>query len=173
MDDRVIGIDLGTTNSCVSIVDQGQPIVIPNRGGYRTTPSMFAVSSDGKRLVGHLAKRQAVTNAKRTVYAAKRLIGRSFDSPEVKRVAPLLPYELVAGPSGDTRIRIESRAYTISEISGIILREMRRVAEEYLGRTVQKAVITVPAYFNDAQRQTTRDAGKIAGLEVSRAGART
>src|SRR5262245_29775541 len=135
--DRVIGIDLGTTNSCVAVLENGQPAVIPNRGGYRTTPSMFAVTDDGKRLVGHLAKRQAVTNPKRTVYAAKRLIGRSFGTPEVERARKHLPYELVAGPNNDTRIRIDDRTLTISEISGIILREMRRVAEEYIGQTVQ------------------------------------
>jgi molecular chaperone DnaK len=166
--DRVIGIDLGTTNSCVAIIENGQPTVIPNRGGYRTTPSMFAVTDDGKRLVGHLAKRQTVTNPKRTVYAAKRLIGRSFGAPEVEKARKYLTYDLVPGPNNDVRIRIDDRVYTISEISGVVLREMRRVAEEYLGETVQKAVITVPAYFNDAQRQTTRDAGKIAGLDVLR-----
>jgi molecular chaperone DnaK len=152
----------------VAILEDGQPVVIPNRGGYRTTPSILAVTDDGKRLVGHLAKRQAVTNPRKTVYAAKRLIGRSFGTPEVERARSHVPYELVSGPNNDTRIKIDDRTYTIPEISGIILREMRRVAEEYVGQTVQKAVITVPAYFNDAQRQTTRDAGKIAGLEVLR-----
>ena len=165
---RVIGIDLGTTNSCVAILEEGQPVVIPNTGGYKTTPSIFAVTEEGKRLVGHLAKRQAVTNAKNTVYAAKRLIGRSFDSPEVASFKALLPYELAEGPNNDVRVRVAGRVYTIPEISGIVLREMKRVAEEYLGDTVQQAVITVPAYFNDAQRQTTRDAGRIAGLELLR-----
>ena len=165
---RVIGIDLGTTNSCVAILEDGQPVVIPNTGGYKTTPSIFAVTEEGKRLVGHLAKRQAVTNAKNTVYAAKRLIGRSFDSSDVTKFKELLPYELVQGPNNDVRVRVAGRVYTIPEISGIVLREMKRVAEEYLGDTVQQAVITVPAYFNDAQRQTTRDAGRIAGLELLR-----
>ena len=165
---RVIGIDLGTTNSCVAILEDGQPVVIPNTGGYKTTPSIFAVTEEGKRLVGHLAKRQAVTNAKNTVYAAKRLIGRGFDSPDVSRFKELLPYELVQGPNNDVRVRVAGRVYTIPEISGIVLREMKRVAEEYLGDTVQQAVITVPAYFNDAQRQTTRDSGRIAGLELLR-----
>ena len=165
---RVIGIDLGTTNSCVAILEEGQPVVIPNTGGYKTTPSIFAVTEEGKRLVGHLAKRQAVTNAKNTVYAAKRLIGRSYDSPEVARFRELLPYELAEGPNNDVRVRVAGRVYTIPEISGIVLREMKRVAEEYLGDTVQQAVITVPAYFNDAQRQTTRDSGRIAGLELLR-----
>ena len=168
MPDRVIGIDLGTTNSCVAIIEDGQPVVIPNTGGYRTTPSIFALTEDGKRLVGHLAKRQAVTNPKNTVHAAKRLIGRDFDSAEVQRVRSHCAYEIVAGPNNDPRVKIGDRAYTIPEISGIILREMRRVVEEYLGEPVHQAVITVPAYFNDPQRQTTRDAGKIAGLEVLR-----
>ncbi len=165
---RVIGIDLGTTNSCVAMIEDGQPVVIPNTGGYKTTPSMFAVTEDGKRLVGHLAKRQAITNSKNTIFAAKRLIGRDFDSPEVTKARTLLPYELIAGPNNDTRVQVVDRAYTIPEITGLVLREMKRVAEEYLGEPVQEAVITVPAHFNDAQRQTTRDAGRIAGLEVLR-----
>ena len=165
---RVIGIDLGTTNSCVSIVDNGQPTVIPNTGGYKTTPSMFAISQDGKRLVGHLAKRQAITNSKSTIYAAKRLIGRRFDSPEIQKAIDLCPYEIVRGPNDDPRVQIGGKTFTCPEISGIILREMKRVAEEYLGEPVQEAVITAPAYFNDSQRQSTKDAGKIAGLEVLR-----
>ncbi len=165
---RVIGIDLGTTNSCVAVLDNGQPAVIPNTGGYKTTPSMFAISQDGKRLVGHLAKRQAITNSKDTVYAAKRLIGRRFDSAEVQRSIDLCPYEIMRGPNDDPRIKVGSKTFTCPEISGIILREMKRVAEEYLGEPVQDAVITVPAYFNDTQRQSTKDAGKIAGLEVLR-----
>ncbi len=165
---RVVGIDLGTTNSCVVVMEDGQPVVIPNTGGYKTTPSIFAVTDEGKRLVGHLAKRQAVTNARNTVYAAKRLIGRTFDSVEVVRARELLPYEVVEGPNGDTRIQIAGRVYTTSEISGIILREMKRVAEEYLDEGVEEAVITVPAYFNDSQRQMTRDSGRVAGLEVLR-----
>jgi len=165
---RVVGIDLGTTNSCVAIIEDGQPVVIPNTGGYKTTPSIFAVTEDGKRLVGHLAKRQAITNPRNTVHAAKRLIGRSFDSAEVEHARKVVPYELVPGPNNDTRIQVSGRVYTVPEISAIVLREMKRVVEEYLGETVQQAVITVPAHFNDAQRQTTRDAGKIAGLEVLR-----
>ncbi len=165
---RVIGIDLGTTNSCVAVVENGQPSVIPNAGGYKTTPSMFAISQDGKRLVGHLAKRQAITNARNTVYAAKRLIGRRFDAPEVQKAIDLCPYEIVRGPNDDPRLRISGKTFTTPEISGIILREMKRVAEEYLGEPVSEAVITVPAHFNDAQRQSTKDAGKIAGLEVLR-----
>ena len=165
---QVVGIDLGTTNSCVAIIEDGQPVVIPNTGGYKTTPSVFAVTEDGKRLVGHLAKRQAITNPRNTVHAAKRLIGRDFDSLEVESARENVPYELVAGPNNDTRVQVAGRVYTVPEISAIVLREMKRVVEEYLGEPVQQAVITVPAYFNDAQRQTTRDAGKIAGLEVLR-----
>ena len=165
---RVIGIDLGTTNSCVSVIENGQPTVIPNAGGYRTTPSMFAISPDGKRLVGHLAKRQAVTNSRNTVHASKRLIGRRFDAPEVQKAIDLCPYEILRGANDDPRIKIGGKTFTCPEISGIILREMKRVAEEYLGEPVQEAVITVPAYFNDTQRQCTKDAGKIAGLEVLR-----
>ncbi len=165
---RVIGIDLGTTNSCVTVVDGGKPVVIPNTGGYKTSPSMFAISQDGKRLVGHLAKRQAITNARNTVYASKRLIGRRFDSPELQKAIEVCPYEIVRGPNDDARIKINDKVFTCPEISGIIVREMKRVAEEYLGEPVGEAVITVPAYFNDSQRQCTKDAGKIAGLEVLR-----
>jgi len=165
---RVIGIDLGTTNSVVAVVDNGQPSVIPNTGGYKTTPSMFAISQDGKRLVGHLAKRQAITNAANTVSASKRLIGRRFDAPEVQKMIDLSPYEIVAGGNGDPRIKVASKTFTCPEIGAIILREMKRVAEEYLSEGVTEAVITVPAYFNDTQRQCTKDAGKIAGLEVLR-----
>ena len=165
---RVIGIDLGTTNSCVAILENGQPNVIPNAGGYKTTPSMFAVTQDGKRLVGHLAKRQAITNAAHTVFASKRLIGRRFDSAEVQKSIDLCPYEIVRGPNEDARIRVVEKTFTCPEISAMILREMKRIVEEYLGEPVKDAVITVPAYFNDAQRQCTKDAGKIAGLDVLR-----
>ncbi|NQZ97875.1 MAG: molecular chaperone DnaK [Myxococcales bacterium] len=165
---HVIGIDLGTTNSCVSVVDGGKPVVIPNTGGYKTSPSMFAVSPDGKRLVGHLAKRQAITNARGTVYAAKRLIGRRFDEPEVATATELVPYEIVQGPNNDPCFTVGGKSFTCTEISAIILREMKSVAEEYLGEPVSQAVITVPAYFNDTQRQCTKDAGKIAGLDVLR-----
>src|SRR5262245_370349 len=165
---RVIGIDLGTTNSCVAVMDGGKPVVIPNTGGYKTSPSMFAISPDGKRLVGHLAKRQAITNARHTVYASKRLIGRRFDSPELQKALELCPYEIIEGPNGDARIVLGEKAFSCSEVSGIILREMKRIAEEFLGEPVSEAVITVPAYFNDTQRQCTKDAGKLAGLEVLR-----
>ncbi len=165
---RVIGIDLGTTNSCVAVIDGGKPVVIPNTGGYKTSPSMFAISQDGKRLVGHLAKRQAITNARNTIYASKRLIGRRFDCPEIEQASRNFPYRLVEGPNGDVRAEIGQKTFSCSEIAGIILREMKRVAEEYLGEPVSEAVVTVPAYFNDTQRQCTKDAGKIAGLEVLR-----
>ena len=165
---RVIGIDLGTTNSVVAVVEDGQPAVIPNTGGYKTTPSVFAISQDGKRLVGQLAKRQAITNATNTVSAAKRLIGRRAESPEVQKMIDLSPFEIVCGPKDDPRIKVAAREFTCPEVSAIILREMKRVAEEYLGEPVTDAVITVPAYFNDTQRQCTKHAGKIAGLEVLR-----
>jgi molecular chaperone DnaK len=161
---RVIGIDLGTTNSCVAVMDAGKPVVIPNTGGYKTSPSMFAISQDGKRLVGHLAKRQAITNARNTVFASKRLIGRRFDSPELQKAIELCPYEIVEGPGGDARILLGDKAFSCSEISGIILREMKRIAEEYPGEPVSETVITGPAYLNDTQRQGTNDAGKNPGL---------
>src|ERR671924_307148 len=166
--DKVIGIDLGTTNSCVAIVENGTPIVIPNRGGYKTTPSMVAIAENGKRLVGHIAKRQAITNAEHTVYAAKRLIGRKWGTPAVKQAMEMVPYRLVEGPHDDVRVELRGEVYAIPEISAYILQEMKLVAEQYLGEPVGKAVITVPAYFNDGQRQATKDAGRIAGLDVIR-----
>ena len=166
--DKVIGIDLGTTNSCVAIVESGTPVVIPNRGGYRTTPSMVAITEAGKRLVGHIAKRQAVTNAENTVYAAKRLIGRKWATPQVKNAVATSPYHIVEGPHGDTRIKLRDKIHSVPEVSAMILQEMKMIAEDYLGHEVQKAVITVPAYFNDGQRQATKDAGAIAGLDVIR-----
>jgi len=169
MEDRVIGIDLGTTNSCVAIVDSGTPEVIPNRGGYKTTPSMVAITEAGKRLVGHIAKRQAITNAENTVYTAKRLIGRKWDSGPVKNARQTVSYEIVEGPHGDVRVQLRDQLYSVPEISAMILQEMKLVAEEYRpGEEISKAVITVPAYFNDSQRQATKDAGQIAGLDVIR-----
>ncbi|MSP15311.1 MAG: molecular chaperone DnaK [Myxococcales bacterium] len=168
MSQPVIGIDLGTTNSCVAVLEDGAPVVIPNRGGYRTTPSMVALADNGRRLVGHIAKRQAITNAENTVYAAKRLIGRKFDSPVVRSVIETAPYRVVEGPGGDVRIDLRGTAHSIPEISAFILAEMKVVAEEHLGCPVTKAVVTVPAYFNDGQRQATKDAGRIAGLDVIR-----
>jgi molecular chaperone DnaK len=166
--DKVIGIDLGTTNSCVAIVENGTPVVIPNRGGYKTTPSMVAITESGKRLVGHIAKRQAITNAEHTVYAAKRLIGRKWGSPPVVQAQESCSYKLVSGPHDDVRIELRGESYAIPEISAYVLQEMKLIAEEYLQHPVEKAVITVPAYFNDGQRQATKDAGRIAGLDVIR-----
>ena len=166
--EKVIGIDLGTTNSCVAIVEDGTPTVIPNRGGYKTTPSMVAVAENGKRLVGHIAKRQAITNAENTVYAAKRLIGRKWTSAAVKAAMESVPYAIVEGPHDDVRIRLREKVYSVPEVSSFVLQEMKIVAEDYLGEEVAKAVVTVPAYFNDGQRQATKDAGRIAGLDVIR-----
>src|SRR5215471_12783964 len=166
--EKVIGIDLGTTNSCVAIVENGSPVVIPNRGGYKTTPSMVAVTEAGKRLVGHIAKRQAITNAENTVYAAKRLIGRKWNSPQVKNAVATSSYRIVEGPHHDVRIVLREKEYSVPEISAMVLQEMKIIAEDYLGETVTKAVVTVPAYFNDNQRQATKDAGEIAGLDVIR-----
>ena len=166
--ETVIGIDLGTTNSCVAVVEGGQPVVIANRGGYKTTPSMVAITEAGKRLVGHIAKRQAVTNAEHTVFAAKRLIGRKWDSQQVQTAIANCPYTIVQGPHGDARIQLRGKAYSVPEISAMILQEMKMIAEDYLGHAAEKAVVTVPAYFNDSQRQATKDAGKIAGLDVIR-----
>jgi molecular chaperone DnaK len=168
MAEKVIGIDLGTTNSCVAVVEDGTPVVIPNRGGYKTTPSMVAIAENGKRLVGHIAKRQAITNAENTVYAAKRLIGRKWGSPAVKAAIESVPYRIVEGPHDDVRIMLRDQVFSIPEISAYILQEMKLIAEEYLGEEIQKAVVTVPAYFNDGQRQATKDAGRIAGLDVIR-----
>ncbi len=166
--EKVIGIDLGTFNSCVAVVEGGTPVVIANRGGYKTTPSMVAVTEAGKRLVGHIAKRQAVTNAENTVYAAKRLIGRKFQSPQVTNALANVAYRIVEGPHNDPRIQLRDKVYSVPEISAMILQEMKIIAEDYLGQEVHKSVVTVPAYFNDGQRQATKDAGAIAGLDVIR-----
>lgn len=166
--ETVIGIDLGTTNSCVAIVENGTPSVIPNKGGYKTTPSIVAVAENGKRLVGHIAKRQAITNSENTVSACKRLIGRKFDSAEVKSALETVPFKIVEGPHSDCRIQLRDKSFSIPELSAQILQEMKVVAEDYLGRDVEKAVVTVPAYFNDNQRQATKDAGRISGMDVIR-----
>jgi molecular chaperone DnaK len=166
--ERIIGIDLGTTNSCVAIVLDGSPVVIPNRAGYKLTPSVFAVAENGKRLVGHVAKRQAITNARNTVFAAKRLIGRKWGAEPTKKILQACPYKLAPGPNDDVLVELRDRTYTVPEISATILQEMRVIAEEYLQESISKAVVTVPAYFNDNQRQATRDAGRIAGLDVVR-----
>ena len=164
---KVIGIDLGTTNSCVSILSGKDPHIIENAEGNRTTPSVVAFSGEEQH-VGVSAKRQQVTNPENTIYAAKRLIGRQFNSPEIKKDAKTLPYKIVKSKSGDAWVEAEGKEYSPSQISAFVLQKMKETAEKYTGQTVDKAVITVPAYFNDAQRQATKDAGKIAGLEVLR-----
>ena len=165
---RVIGIDLGTTNSCVSIMDGTQPKVLENAEGARTTPSMVSFDEEKKRLIGQPAKRQAVTNPTNTLFAVKRLIGRSFDDPATKEDQDMVPYNIVKGDNGDAYVEAEGDKYSPAQISAFILQKMKETAEDYLGEKVDQAVITVPAYFNDAQRQATKDAGKIAGLEVLR-----
>src|SRR4051812_28494647 len=165
---KVIGIDLGTTNSCVAVMEGGKPKVIENSEGARTTPSTVAFTKDGERLIGQPAKRQAVTNPDNTIFAVKRLIGRRFDDPITKKDTELVPYTIVKGSNGDAWVQAAGEDYSPSQISAFILQKMKETAESYLGETVTQAVITVPAYFNDAQRQATKDAGKIAGLEVLR-----
>src|SRR5271168_5371337 len=163
---KIIGIDLGTTNSVVSVMEGGQAVVIPNQEGGRTTPSVVAFTKSGERLVGQVAKRQSVTNPENTVYSIKRFMGRRFD--EVSQEMKLVPYKVVPGDNNDARVESGGKKYSAPEISAMILGKLKEAAEAYLGEKVTKAVITVPAYFNDAQRQATKDAGKIAGLEVMR-----
>src|SRR6476646_1668262 len=165
---KVIGIDLGTTNSCVAVMEGGKPKVIENAEGARTTPSVVAFTKDGERLIGQPAKRQAVTNPDNTIFAVKRLIGRRFDDPITKKDTELVPYKIVKGQNGDAWVNAGGQDYSPSQVSAFILQKMKEAAEAYLGETVTQAVITVPAYFNDAQRQATKDAGQIAGLEVLR-----
>jgi len=165
---KVIGIDLGTTNSCVAIMEGKEPKVITNPEGGRTTPSMVAMTDSGERLVGQVAKRQAVTNPENTVFAVKRLIGRKYASAEAQRDKKICPYKITQAPNGDVQVEIQGKAYSPAEISSYILQSMKKTAEEYLGEKVTEAVITVPAYFNDSQRQATKDAGRIAGLNVLR-----
>ena len=165
---RVIGIDLGTTNSCVSIMDGTQPKVLENSEGARTTPSMVSFDEENSRLIGQPAKRQAVTNPENTLFAIKRLIGRPFNDPATKKDIDMVPYSIVKGKNGDAYVEASGESYSPSQISAFILQKMKETAEDYLGEKVEQAVITVPAYFNDAQRQATKDAGKIAGLEVLR-----
>src|SRR2546428_2172021 len=166
MADKVIGIDLGTTNSVVAVMEGGDPVVIPNAEGGRTTPSVVGFTKDGERLVGQVAKRQAVTNPQNTVFSIKRFMGRRMSEvqDEIKRV----PYKVVAGPNDMATVEVQGKRYSPPEISAMILQKMRQTAEDYLGQKVSKAVVTVPAYFNDAQRQPTKDAGKIASLDVVR-----
>ena len=164
---KVIGIDLGTTNSCVAVLEGTDPKIIENSEGNRTTPSVVSYTDEGVQ-VGLPAKRIAVTNPDSTIFAAKRLIGRKFDSPEIKKDAKTLPYKIVKAKNGDAWVKAKDKEYSPSQISAQVLSKMKDTAEKYVGATVSKAVITVPAYFNDAQRQATKDAGKIAGLEVLR-----
>src|SRR3954467_10912184 len=163
---KIIGIDLGTTNSCVSVMEGNEPVVIPNSEGKRTTPSIVAFVENGERKVGDPAKRQAITNPTKTVYSIKRFMGHTFD--EVTTEASRVPYKVVKGDNNTPRVLIDDRKYTAQEISAIILQKMKKTAEDYLGHEVTEAVITVPAYFNDAQRQATKEAGEIAGLKVKR-----
>jgi molecular chaperone DnaK len=165
---KVIGIDLGTTNSCVAVMEGGEPVVIPNSEGSRTTPSMVGFTESGERLVGQIAKRQAITNPENTLFAVKRLIGRKMESPEVKKAIAVSPFKVVPSPNGDAWVEIRGKGYSPPEISAIVLMKMKQTAEDYLGEQVAEAVITVPAYFNDSQRQATKDAGRIAGLNVLR-----
>ena len=165
---KVIGIDLGTTNSCVAIMESGDSVVIANAEGSRTTPSIVAFTDKGERLVGQIAKRQAITNPDNTIFAVKRLIGRKYDTPEVQRDIKVLPYKIVKAQNGDAHVMVRGQAYSPSEISSMILTKMKQTAEDYLGEKVTEAVITTPAYFNDSQRQATKDAGRIAGLNVLR-----
>jgi molecular chaperone DnaK len=165
---KIIGIDLGTTNSCVAIMEGGDPVVIANAEGARTTPSQVAFTEGGERLVGQAAKRQAVTNPQNTVFAVKRLIGRKYDSAEVQKDIKVLPYKIVKASNGDAHLMIRGKEYSPAEISAMILQKMKQTAEDYLGEKVTEAVVTVPAYFNDSQRQATKDAGRIAGLKVER-----
>src|SRR6267142_1881216 len=165
---KAIGIDLGTTNCCVSVLEGGAVQIVPNKEGGRTTPSVVGFNDKGERLVGQIAKRQAVTNASNTVYAVKRLIGRKFNSPEVERTRETSAFEIVDSPNGDARVRVQGRSYSPPELSGIVLQRLKAAAEDFLGEPVTDAIITVPAYFDDSQRQATKDAGKIAGLKVER-----
>ncbi|SEU25007.1 molecular chaperone DnaK [Stigmatella erecta] len=165
---KVIGIDLGTTNSCVAVMEGGEPVVIPNSEGSRTTPSMVGFTDSGERLVGQIAKRQAITNPENTVYAVKRLIGRKLDSPEAKKAIGISSFKVVPSPNGDAWVEIRGKGFSPPEISAIVLMKMKQTAEDYLGEPVTEAVVTVPAYFNDGQRQATKDAGRIAGLNVLR-----
>ena len=165
---KVIGIDLGTTNSCVAVMESGEPVVIPNSEGSRTTPSMVAFTDNGERLVGQIAKRQAVTNPEATLYAVKRLIGRKLDSAEARKAVALSSFRVVPSPNGDAWVDVKGKLLSPQEISAQVLLKMKATAEDYLGEPVTEAVITVPAYFNDSQRQATKDAGRIAGLNVLR-----
>src|SRR5256714_2625702 len=161
---KIIGIDLGTTNCCVAVLEGGAVQIVPNKEGGRTTPSVVGFTDKGERLVGQIAKRQAVTNAANTVYAVKRLIGRKFDSAEAKRMCDTVPFEIVKASNGDAHVEVQTKIYSPPELSGILLQRLKAAAEDFLGEAVTEAIVTVPAYFDDTQRQATKDAGKIAGL---------
>src|SRR5947207_3618873 len=165
---HVLGIDLGTTNSVVAVIEGGEPTVIPNAEGARLTPSVVAMSKSGERLVGQVAKRQGITNPENTVFSIKRFMGRKFSDPEVQRDTKLVPYRMTEAPNGDVQVWMGGKAYSPPEISAMILQNLKAASEAYLGEKINQAVITTPAYFNDSQRQATKDAGKIAGLEVLR-----
>jgi len=165
---KIIGIDLGTTNCCVSVLEGGAVQIVPNKEGGRTTPSVVGFTDKGERLVGQIAKRQAVTNAANTVYAVKRLIGRKFDSSEAKRMRGVVPFEVVNSSNGDAHVRVQEKIYSPPELAGILLQRLKAAAEDFLGEAITDAIVTVPAYFDDTQRQATKDAGKIAGLQVHR-----
>ncbi|RLC77082.1 MAG: molecular chaperone DnaK, partial [Chloroflexi bacterium] len=169
MPEKILGIDLGTTNSVMAVMEGGEPVVIPNAEGDRLTPSVVAINpKTGERLVGKLAKRQAITNPENTIFSIKRLMGRKYNDPEVQKARKILPYKIIEKPNGDAWVIMGDREYSPPEISAMILQKLKQDAEAYLGEKITKAVITVPAYFNDAQRQATKDAGRIAGLEVLR-----
>ncbi|MBW1806744.1 MAG: molecular chaperone DnaK [Deltaproteobacteria bacterium] len=165
---KIIGVDLGTTNSCVAVMERDEPVVLPNSEGSRTTPSIVGFTESGERLVGQIAKRQAITNPENTIFAVKRLIGRKFDAPEVKQAIPNLPYKIVQAKNNDGWVQVRGKDYSPAEISAMVLMKMKQTAEDYLGEEVTDAIITCPAYFDDSQRQATKDAGKIAGLNVLR-----
>src|SRR4051795_6820485 len=165
---KAIGIDLGTTNCCVAVLEGGTVQIVPNKEGGRTTPTVVGFTEKGERLVGQIAKSQAVTNAANTVHAVKRLIGRKFSAPEVGKMRESAPFEIVDSPNGDARVRVQGRNYSPPELSGIVLQRLKAAAEDFLGEAVTDAIITVPAYFDDTQRQATKDAGKIAGLKIER-----
>ncbi|MBC7797433.1 MAG: Hsp70 family protein, partial [Pyrinomonadaceae bacterium] len=165
---KVIGIDLGTTNSCMAVLEGGTVQIIPNKEGGRTTPSVVGFTEKGEKLVGQIAKRQAVTNASNTLYAVKRLIGRKFSSAEVEKMRETSPFEIAESSNGDAHVTVLHRTYSPPEISAIVLQRLKAAAEDFLGENVSEAIITVPAYFDDTQRQATRDAGKIAGLKIER-----
>ena len=165
---KIIGIDLGTTNSCVAVLDGPSVQIVPNNIGGRTTPSIVAFTEKGERLLGQIAKRQAVTNAANTVYAVKRLMGRRYDSPEIQKIRSHLTYGITSSNNGDVRISIRGKDYSPPEVSAMLLQYLKTMAEDFLGEPVTEAIVTVPAYFDDSQRQATKDAGRIAGLEIRR-----